>query len=291
MQIYRLPGTSGLSPRVRGNHGANDLALHRRRSIPACAGKPVHTGSESFHFKVYPRVCGETTLAGDMETYVSGLSPRVRGTRDVARSDMFVCGLSPRVRGNLRALYQCLPRFRSIPACAGKPLFLRARTPCTPVYPRVCGETRPIPVHGAAWHGLSPRVRGNPILPGAMVKECRSIPACAGKPHISNSALGPGRVYPRVCGKPQAVKSCRSQRTVLSPRVRGTCLSRTRQIALRGLSPRVRGNRHRHVYAVAQAGSIPACAGKPPPTPPTAGPTAVYPRVCGETTRTMSGGR
>ena len=48
--------------------------------------------------------------------------------------------------------------------------------------------------------GLSPRVRGNPLLP-ALANQCRrSIPACAGEPSPSRQGLRFLRVYPRVCG-------------------------------------------------------------------------------------------
>ena len=53
--------------------------------------------------------------------------------------------------------------------------------------------------------------------------------------------------------------------------------------AVWGLSPRVRGN---HVHQVGQrvaSGSIPACAGEPPPPTAARLSPAVYPRVCGGT--------
>ena len=66
--------------------------------------------------------------------------------------------------------------------------------------------------------GLSPRVRGNPLLPGNIVlrsgsipacagaplSPCQlyagSIPACAGEPASLPLRLSPAPVYPRVCG-------------------------------------------------------------------------------------------
>ena len=50
-----------------------------------------------------------------------------------------------------------------------------------------------------------------------------------------------------------------------------------------GLSPRVRGNPDDRVQGVARRRSIPACAGEPPTYPSWLPRTSVYPRVCGGT--------
>ena len=52
-----------------------------------------------------------------------------------------------------------------------------------------------------------------------------------------------------------------------------------------GLSPRVRGNPAGPLSAPDGLGSIPACAGEPPPRPPLHFLSTVYPRVCGGTRR------
>ena len=86
----RLPGLSpcldqedwtGLSPRVRGNPGRS---WTRRRSC-----------------RVYPRVCGGTSVNISSSPALNGLSPRVRG--NLAHNDLENAGK------------------RSIPACAGEP--------------------------------------------------------------------------------------------------------------------------------------------------------------------------
>ena len=71
----------GLSPRVRGNHEAEEYLRSRHGSIPACAGEPPSGWGWALSATVYPRVCGGTT-------------PGERIT---------------------------LERLRSIPACAGEP--------------------------------------------------------------------------------------------------------------------------------------------------------------------------
>ena len=96
-----LTAGPGLSPRVRGNHPQRQPAGLRRRSIPACAGKPAVPQCPAELVSVYPRVCGETSVARVTEYDGEGLSPRVRG--------------------NLRVVEGAFQGFRSIPACAGKP--------------------------------------------------------------------------------------------------------------------------------------------------------------------------
>ena len=120
----------GLSPRVRGNH-AVIMEYHRAgRSIPACAGEPRSSVRAAVFRKVYPRVCGGTTLGTDNTLDTWGLSPRVRG--NPIRSDP---GNGP---------------WGSIPACAGEPLECQWRQGARRVYPRVCGGTSagPIPSIG-----------------------------------------------------------------------------------------------------------------------------------------------
>jgi len=71
----------GLSPRVRGSHGA-DVVLHLVvGSIPACAGEPLPGVREIGVVRVYPRVCGGADIREIAEMQAQGLSPRVRGSR------------------------------------------------------------------------------------------------------------------------------------------------------------------------------------------------------------------
>ena len=179
-------------------------------------------------------------------------------TASVARQ-----GLSPRVRGNLRGRTASRRRRRSIPACAGEPLWAFSVFMPMKVYPRVCGGTARRLYHLATALGLSPRVRGNPspftrpaIAPG-------SIPACAGEPPPWSSRAIAIWVYPRVCG---GTPRCR----------RALCPGA-------GLSPRVRGNPIRAVRVGVRSRSIPACAGEPAWTVSSSAAPTVYPRVCGGT--------
>ena len=153
----------GLSPRVRGNHYCRKPQRAAARSIPACAGEPVAGDVSGAGSRVYPRVCGGTSLTRSPAVAAQGLSPRVRGNRIHGRRkrscwrSIPACagepaagsrtahsggGLSPRVRGNPRHPYRS-------PGHAG-------------VYPRVCGGTLACGRDASHCRGLSPRVRGNP---------------------------------------------------------------------------------------------------------------------------------
>ena len=171
----------GVYPRVCG--GTYPSRLHRTdpaRSIPACAGEPSGRLDSRSSQRVYPRVCGGTPL--------------------VAYPYSPTKGLSPRVRGNLSCFFSPFSVYGSIPACAGEPLLGSCTTTSCTVYPRVCGGTFHMVNSLPDVDGLSPRVRGNLRLQLQGRNSRGSIPACAGEPARRADAVGPGRVYPRVCG-------------------------------------------------------------------------------------------
>ena len=142
--IVGNPPARGLSPRVRGNHYDAVVLFVKQRSIPACAGEPRSIPACAGEPAVYPRVCG--------------------GTKVVAQSSHGLFGLSPRVRGN-PSLPSDVPRScRSIPACAGEPVRNVGHPESGTVYPRVCGGTLWQSLSGTTRPGLSPRVRGNPVV-------------------------------------------------------------------------------------------------------------------------------
>ena len=160
-----------------------------------------------------------------------------------ARNEDKVMGLSPRVRGNQAKERHVINRSRSIPACAGEPASHNLRTTTSRVYPRVCGGTKGVVVGPPNLSGLSPRVRGNPVLKRLVPDGGRSIPACAGEPTDGVIQSISYMVYPRVCGG----TNCDGRHFTILP----------------GLSPRVRGNRDDELLALQGIGSIPACAGEP----------------------------
>ena len=113
--------------------------------------------------------------------------------------------------------------------------------------------------------GLSPRVRGNQMLPPWLCDPPGSIPACAGEPNAGATLDYGCQVYPRVCG--------------------GTIRAFSDAPINMGLSPRVRGNPALELDLPDLDGSIPACAGEPQASLATMQASQVYPRVCGGTGR------
>ena len=143
------------------------------------------------------------------------------------------------------------------------------------VYPRACGGTQHIKHRPPFAHGLSPRVRGNPVDTTAPVAPVRSIPARAGEPAAQSIIMLWDAVYPRACG--------------------GTQLKPAELVDGMGLSPRVRGNPTGIWPASLTGRSIPARAGEPRPSTGAECRRRVYPRACGGTTtrhphRPSSGG-
>ena len=152
---------------------------------------------------------------------------------------------------------------RSIPACAGEPELPSTQNITRRVYPRVCGGTRHAALRVDGGRGLSPRVRGNRLVPCDMEDASGSIPACAGEPGPDSLAAFCPPVYPRVCG---------GTRQLMHP-----------DYGLDGLSPRVRGNLRSLRRPPYFTRSIPACAGEPAPGTGNTPAMRVYPRVCGGT--------
>ena len=152
---------------------------------------------------------------------------------------------------------------RSIPACTGEPRDSRSALSSHGVYPRVYGGTPGRPACYATILGLSPRVRGNPWPTYSGEKSPRSIPACTGEPATQFAEHRADKVYPRVYG--------------------GTSTTRRMMCGVKGLSPRVRGNRLYPIPVPRRRGSIPACTGEPSHCSRVRPCAGVYPRVYGGT--------
>ena len=284
---------------MRGKHSLSASPPAPFGSIPACAGEARQRRPRQASGAVYPRVCGGSINGSISSATSSGLSPRVRGKRQLKHRRHFparsipacageaisfprsipvyprVCGgsvagflgegieggLSPRVRGKRERQEQAAAAEGSIPACAGEADDRLGRVVFQKVYPRVCGGSQQGQQQRRPGCGLSPSVRGKPPLTRLFWPCTRSIPACAGEAIAGlRRPVGEG-VYPRVCGGSSFTPLRCSVRAGLSPRVRG--------------KPWVRRGRIRRM------GSIPACAGE------ASSPVRlwccgwVYPRVCG----------
>ena len=155
----------GLSPRVRGSRPPVAGIEQDGGSIPAGAGEPHPVCQKRRFGRVYPRGCGGDTSCTLARQPVTGLSPRVRGSRQQQTAGLGAHG--------------------SIPAGAGEPTALQWLTPLGWVYPRGCGGACAVTPHSQQDKGLSPRVRGS--LRDSDIRNglAGSIPAGAGEP--SNS--------------------------------------------------------------------------------------------------------
>ena len=190
--------------------------------------------------------------------------PRPRGGTDVTRrADALASGLSPPTRGNLGSIEYVNIYRRSIPAHAGEPCETRPATERSGVYPRPRGGTGILAGDESEAKGLSPPTRGN-HCPGLWsIGLVRSIPAHAGEPRSPATTAWSPSVYPRPRG--------------------GTTFAPCHRSTGRGLSPPTRGNRARRRRRRARTRSIPAHAGEPVSSCPSARGVKVYPRPRGGT--------
>ena len=197
----------GLSPRVRGSPLCR-RGHHRRRkgSIPASTGQPCDKAFRWRLSTVYPREYGAACLPILMLNSYAGLSPRVRGSRRQRRRASF--GL------------------RSIPASTGQPVKCNKKNMGRRVYPREYGAADKMETDAKGIRGLSPRVRGSPMAPRPTGTSSRSIPASTGQPACAGGTHEASAVYPREYGA-AVCDGCGDRILIgLSPRVRGSPLSR-----------------------------------------------------------------
>ena len=79
--VYR-PCAAGLSPRVRGSHSDDPENFAGIGPIPAGAGEPGLDFAVVDRPGAYPRGCGGACATEWTDAQPTGLSPRVRGSRD-----------------------------------------------------------------------------------------------------------------------------------------------------------------------------------------------------------------
>ena len=83
IQIGGMAVKRGLSPRMRGNPRPAAFNPTLTRSIPAYAGEPAIAAINFGAIGVYPRVCGGTRRRWIRWWRAWGLSPRMRGNREI----------------------------------------------------------------------------------------------------------------------------------------------------------------------------------------------------------------
>ena len=114
------PQIAGSSPRMRGTHNNDTVAIYPGGIIPAYAGNTFRPIRKRFRTRDHPRVCGEHHASNPTLISLRGSSPRMRGTLD---DDL---------RGHDHP--------GIIPAYAGNTLHVHDGKPSHWDHPRVCGE-------------------------------------------------------------------------------------------------------------------------------------------------------
>ena len=173
--------SQGSSPRVRGKQGRVDEHRHRRRLIPARAGKTPACPQVGTGLWAHPRACGENWSMTAMTARAPGSSPRVRGKH------------------------------------RARPLHSAGQM----AHPRACGENGGHRLVLQGGYGSSPRVRGKLGGDGHGVQGAGLIPARAGKTGRPSSTTSAPWAHPRACGENVFRESCCRESRGSSPRVRG----------------------------------------------------------------------
>ncbi len=153
-------GNCGLSPWVRGTRSAQPCQSRSTRFIPVGAGNSLTAPTTGAYQPVYPRGCGELRASASVFISSRGLSPWVRGTHFVA------------------SFRRQASRF--IPVGAGNSGYLSTSKTREAVYPRGCGELYLTILKPPRLDGLSPWVRGTPVITGSCRGRQRFIPVGAG---------------------------------------------------------------------------------------------------------------
>ena len=334
----------GVYPRACGGTllGARCVLLRGRVYPRACGGTRWSPSVAAQQARVYPRACGGTSLVlADVSNFYIRSIPARAGEPGLPPAELSNGSIPARAGEPMRwpptipaRAGEPEPATESAPrvyprACGGTgTLFHGGRSAQCGVYPRACGGTSSM-VGDARAEGSIPARAGEPhsvpcILTSASVDG--SIPARAGEPavtprarrrseglsprvrgnrHAAIRSPDPFPVYPRACGGTLPTVAAGSLRDGSIPARAGEpALSPA--VALRGLSPRVRGNRHPSELACPGNGglsprvrgnrpawanrtkprrSIPARAGEPSRTSArgTLNQGGVYPRACGGT--------
>ena len=97
--LYPITLSSGSSPRVRGKLSAGRHFAGQVGLIPALAGKTLWAGNMFSGIWAHPRAGGENFLMPVKMLLIVGSSPRWRGKRPPARSEIKNGGLIPALAG------------------------------------------------------------------------------------------------------------------------------------------------------------------------------------------------
>ena len=166
---------------MRGTRLCHFLACELDGIIPAYAGNTHGCTRQAHPARDHPRVCGEHQPIGRKFHPITGSSPRMRGTRNLAGECDGDIGIIPAYAGNTGNTHTSTQQDRD--------------------HPRVCGEHMIGEVADDARVGSSPRMRGT--LGDPLLADIGSgiIPAYAGNTTNSSNPSTRARDHPRVCGE------------------------------------------------------------------------------------------
>ena len=176
--------------------------------VPAHAGMDRAPSRKSAPVTRCPRACGDGP-DGDLDCQeMYELSPRMRGWTSSSR----VAGMSSNV----------------VPAHAGMDRYPIAMTNGANSCPRACGDGPNSDPLAPVCAMLSPRMRGWTGSWYEVNKNDVVVPAHAGMDRWTSAWRTPGRCCPRACGDGPRISGCGAQTPMLSPRMRGWTVTRTR---------------------------------------------------------------
>ena len=210
--------------------------------IPAHAGNTPGYRIWVYPPKDHPRACGEHHVPILCAEFPRGSSPRMRGTRYVARFPSSWLGI--------------------IPAHAGNTLSARSLIRYTGDHPRACGEHDGHGGGSPALPGSSPRMRGTRFRPDGQHVVAGIIPAHAGNTGVPGWPCAAYRDHPRACGEHPTKPLISSTVLGSSPRMRGTLGFRDYEGYQRGIIPAHAGNTSAFLYAVSSSWDHPRACGE-----------------------------
>ena len=235
--------------------------LHR--IIPAHAGNSHGRAIASTRSPDHPRACGELPAWPRRSRTRSPDHPRACGElHGSVRFQSYVSGSSPRMRGTLERIHAPELRRRIIPAHAGNSTRFGSGKPGPSDHPRACGELAAESFIPLFVPGSSPRMRGTLDIKPSRRDRMRIIPAHAGNSRQQANRERTISDHPRACGElflKSAFMSCPS-----------------------GSSPRMRGTLGCDLGIDALRRIIPAHAGNSATVPSASASSSDHPRACGE---------
>ena len=235
-------GFPGSSPLTRGKLGRQSVDGHRKRLIPAHAGKTARVPASQRRRQAHPRSRGENGRGSASPTREGGSSPLTRGKQGGS---------------------QWLPYGpRLIPAHAGKTPASSDTPRWSKAHPRSRGENRPACSRVIWFAGSSPLTRGKQEANGGLEIDGRLIPAHAGKTPQLSVFSASREAHPRSRGENGRLRC-------------GSCCAS-------GSSPLTRGKHGAAGEALNLRGLIPAHAGKTCPSSRQGLGTQAHPRSRGE---------